>query len=255
MDLPGGNVVRAVPGRVTRRIEIGKPGGTVLAAYLKCYEISRLPRWRWWLGLSGAKAYGQEALNEWRKIQELHRLGFRTARPIAAGWKWARSSGAIRSFVMTAEIGDATPGVDYWRTSTHLQRRRLIERIAGFARQFHQAGFIHKDFYLSHLFVAERNGELDLTLIDLQRVLGPSSFRARWLCKDIGSMMFSLERAGANRISALRLFTLYRGAGRSSKTDKRFLRHALRRVAWLHRRTARVASRAVLGSSPNRRAS
>ena len=60
-------------------------------------------------------------------------------------------------------------------------------------RRFHQAGFIHKDFYLSHIFVS---GE-QLYLIDLQRVLGPGRFHDRWRIKDLSQLAFTLQRAGA----------------------------------------------------------
>ena len=141
---------------------------------------------------------------------------------------------------MTAEICGAVSGIDYWTASNGSKRRDLIRRIADLARRFHQAGFIHKDFYLAHIFVAERNDELDLTLIDLQRVLGPRAFRTRWLVKDIGSMIYSLEKVGAKRAELLRLFKLYQGGHRLGAAERKFLRQALKRAAWLHRPEAKI---------------
>jgi hypothetical protein len=236
MRLPG-TVVRSMPGRTTRRIEVRRPDGPVLSAFLKCQEPGRPPWWRRWISGFNPGHAARKALIEWRNIQELRRRGFQTAEPIAAGWQRSPDNGELRSFVLTAEILDAMYSLGYWRAGTALQRRRLIRRIADLARRFHQAGFIHRDFYLVHLFVAEREGDVDLTMIDLHRVMGPGSFLTRWRVKDIGSLMFSLEREGTPRATILRLFKLYRGAGRSTAADRLFLWRALRRAAWLRGRT------------------
>jgi lipopolysaccharide core heptose(I) kinase len=234
LSLGGGTVVRSVPGRTTRRIELKSPDGTILAAYLKYYECA--PPWPYrWLGLAGRTENGLESLNEWHQILALRKLGFRTAAPIAAGWEQAGPAGAIRSFVLTAEIGGAVSGYDYWAAGSGSQRRALIRRIAGLAQRFHQAGFIHKDFYLNHIFVAERADGLELTLIDLQRVLGPRTFRTRWRVKDFGALLFSLEKAGAKRAELLRLFKLYQGGQRLGTAEKIFLWRSLGRAARLHR--------------------
>lgn len=212
-----GAVVRSVPGRATRRIEL-KSSGEKFIAYLKCCEN------------------GLESLDEWRQIHVLRELGFRTAAPIAAGWRRSENTGATQSFVMTAEIRDAVQGYEFWAASGDSQRRDFIGRIGDLARRFHGAGFIHKDFYLNHIFVTKRNNELELTLIDLQRVLGPRAFRTRWLVKDFGSMLFSLEKAGAKRATLLRLFKIYSGNKQSGAAEKNFLRKSLKRAAWLHGR-------------------
>jgi heptose I phosphotransferase len=233
LSLIGGTVVRAMPGRTTRRIELNLPDGSKLASYLKCYEyeLSWLQRW---LGLTNGAENGLESLNEWRQILALRKLGFRTAAPIAAGWEQVGNK--IRSFVMTAEIIGAVSGYEFWAASNDFKRRNFIPRLADLARRFHQAGFIHKDFYLGHIFVAERNDELELTLIDLQRVMGPRKFRARWLLKDFGSMLFALQKAGAKRAGQLRFFKLYKGQQRLGASERKFLGKALKRAAWLHGR-------------------
>ena len=234
LSLAGGIVVRSVPGRTTRRIELKSPDGTVLAVYLKCFEYS--PPWsERWLDRGGRREAGRAALNEWHQLLALRQLGFRTAAPIAAGWQPVGNAGAIQCFILTAEIVGAVSGYQYWAASGEARHRVLIRRIADLARRFHAAGFIHKDFYLDHLFVAERDGEPEVTLIDLQRVLGPRRFRERWLVKDFGSILFSLERAGVKRAGLFRVFKLYLGGRRAGAADRRFLWKCLRKAARLHR--------------------
>jgi hypothetical protein len=235
LALAGGTVVRLMPGRITRRIELNRPDGSKLAAYLKCYEY-KMPWPQRWLGLTRGAESGLESLNEWRQILALRKLGFHTAAPIAAGWEQAGRAGIIRSFVMTAEISGAVSGYDFWAASNASQRRAFIPQLADLARWFHQAGFIHRDFYLGHIFVAERQNQLELTLIDLQRVMGPRRFRTRWLLKDFGSMLFALEKAGAKRAGLLRFFKLYKNRQPLGAAERKFLRSALKRAAWLHKR-------------------
>jgi hypothetical protein len=235
LSLTGGTVVRSVPGRTTRRIELKSPDGPGLIAYLKCYE-STLP-WQYrWPGLAGGRENRVEFLNEWHQILALRQLGFKTAAPIAAGWEREGNARKVRCFVMTAEIRGAVSGYDYWAKSDDSRRRALVRQVADLARRFHQAGFIHKDFYLDHIFVADQAGEPEVTLIDLQRVLGPRRFHSRWLVKDFGSLLFSLEKAGASRAGLLRLFKLYRGGRRLGVAEKIFLWRALNRAAWVHGR-------------------
>jgi heptose I phosphotransferase len=233
LSLTGGTVVRSVPGRITRRVELNLPDGSKLAAYLKCYEY-KLPWPKHWLGLSSDAENGLESLNEWRQILALRKLGFQTAAPVAAGWRQVGNT--IRSFVMTAEISGAVSGYGFWAASDNSKRRDFIPLLADLARRFHAAGFIHKDFYLGHIFVAEQKNELELTLIDLQRVMGPRKFRARWLVKDFGSMLFALQKAGAKRAAQLRFFKLYKKRQPLGAAEKKFLRKSLKRAAWLHGR-------------------
>jgi hypothetical protein len=233
LSLAGGTVVRSMPGRTTRRIELNLPDGSKLAAYLKCCEY-KLPWPKHWLGLSSDAENGLESLNEWRQILALRKLGFRTAAPIAVGWRQVGNK--ICSFVMSAEIFGAVSGYDFWAASNDTKRRNFIPQLADLTRRFHQTGFIHKDFYLGHIFVAERDDELELTLIDLQRVLGPCKFRTRWLVKDFGSMLFALQKAGAKRATQLRFFKLYKGEQRLGATEKKFLRKSMKRAEWLHGR-------------------
>jgi hypothetical protein len=233
LSLTGGTVVRSMPGRITRRIELELPGGSTLVAYLKRYEYD-LPGFQWRPGRSQEADGGMESLHEWRQILAFRQAGLRTAAPIAAGWQ--RAGNRIRSFVMTAEVAGAASGYDFWAASNDTRRRALIHQLADLARRLHAAGFIHKDFYLNHIFVTEHAGGLELTLIDLQRALGPGTFRARWRLKDFGSMLFALQKAGAKHAGLLRFFKLYKGRGAREAAQKRFLARALKRAAWVHRR-------------------
>jgi len=147
-----GDMMRAVPGRSTVRVQLRQPDGQPCIAFLKRYEPDyltrgkRLLRWLHWPGA------GDEALCEWNAIRALRAAGFSTAQPIALGQQ--RGGGIVqRSFLLTAEIQEGVAAHDHLRTLCPAERRQLAREIGLLARRFHQAGFAHRDFYLSHVFV------------------------------------------------------------------------------------------------------
>lgn len=177
MAYPSQNVMRSVPGRSTIRVELA--GGRV--AYLKRYEPAYYNFWQ--------RAFGahDEARHEWTMIHKLRAAGFHTATSIAVGRQ------GLRSFIMTEEIAGGVSADKVFAKLTGGARREFIDRVAELTRRFHGAGFIHKDYYLSHVFVAGS----DLYLIDLQRVTGPGKFADRWRVKDLSQLAYTFELAGA----------------------------------------------------------
>ena len=240
-----GLLIRAVPGRTMQRIELPVPGAPPLIAYLKRYEPEYLSPRRRLLRLLHWPGHDDEAAREWRMLHALRARGFCTATPIAVGQSPAVGA-VVRSFVMTAKIDGGQAGDVFWRTHNRACQRALIAALAVLTRQFHTAGFIHKDYYLPHIFVVERDGNLDLFLIDLQRVMGPARFRHRWIIKDIGALAFSAERAGISRTDMLRFYQQYSGAGRLKAEDKQLIREIWTRVGRIRRHTPRYGESPIL---------
>ena len=160
-----GDVMRSVPGRSTVRLTLD--GRTV---YLKRYE----PEYYSWFD---RLFFHDEAEHEWDMVHALQRAGFNVPKPVAFDRQ------GLRSFVMTEEIPGGVPADSI---------NPPLATIGKLMRQFHDAGFIHKDSYLCHIFVA---GE-KLYFIDLQRVEGPGKFASRWLVKDLAALAHSAERIG-----------------------------------------------------------
>jgi hypothetical protein len=244
MGYRGGDLMRSVPGRFTVRVELRNPAGGSQVAFLKRYETAHLtPRKRClrWLHWPGSD---DEAWHEWRAIQVLRAAGFRTAEPMAVG-QWRRGGLVTRSFLLTAEIRGGVAAHDYTRARGAFARRRLAHALADLTRRLHGAGFVHKDYYLSHIFVVPA-GEEDaagpivepppLYLIDLQRLTRPRGCRTRWRVKDLAALAYSAQLAGATSSDLLRFYRAYRGPGRPGSRDHAFARRVLARVAALHRR-------------------
>jgi heptose I phosphotransferase len=245
MAAEAGAVMRSVPGRRTVRMRLPSPAGDSVTVYLKRYHPEYLTMKRFVLRLLRRPGGEDEATREWRMIHALRRHGIGTAAPVAAGR--SKTWGLItRSFVMTAEIGGGVPADEHVQALNVGDRRRFVRHLADLARKFHGQGFIHKDFYLSHIFVVNDGEPPGLFLIDLQRVLGPARFRERWLVKDIGSLAYSAQKAGVSRTDLVRFYKRYFEKGRLDQRDRRFIRKIMRRVRWLFGYTPRY------GESPPR---
>lgn len=236
MSLAGGRVARDFPGRRTVRLELQSPHGGTQAVFLKRYEanylsgFAKLLRWLRWPGT------GDEAMQEWQALHRVSAIGIRTATPIAIGQE--RIGGLVRrSFLMTAEITGAVEGHTWMMQLPSAERREFLRRVATVARLFHEAGFVHKDFYIGHILVTPVAGKPELFLIDLQRVMSPAFLHRRWLLKDLGAMAYSTLNARATRGMLMHAYLDYSQVTTLGPKEKAIARAALRRVAWLRTRT------------------
>lgn len=233
----GGSVMRSVPGRSTVRIELNQ-AEDAMVAFLKRYESEyaslgqRLLRFFRWPGAR------DEALHEWNAIEQLRAHRFNTAIPMAVGQQ-KRFGVVVRSFVMTAEIVGGVAAHDYVSTLQPTARRALVQQIAELTQRFHGAGFAHKDYYLSHIFVgppqpSARNPEL--VFIDLQRLNRPRWFQDRWLVKDLAALGYSAQLSGATRTDLLSFYKTCFMRSRLQAQDRRLIRTIMARINALHRR-------------------
>lgn len=160
---------------------------------------------------------------EWKAIEALTRAGIATPRVSGKGLR-GQSPAALESFV----VMDALEGMislehfqRNWRNTSGRQwvqlKRSFLRAVADIARRMHNAGMNHRDFYLCHFLVRDRDwsqwkpGEsVDLTLIDLHRVQMRPCVPERWLVKDLGGLLFSAMDAGITRRDLLRFIQAYR---------------------------------------------
>lgn len=191
------------------------------------------------------------AETEWRAIERLQSLGVKTA-SISGKGKRGFSPATMESFV----IMDALPEkvsleelTQQWgelggRTK-FLLRQQLLAKTAVIARTIHQNGLNHRDFYLCHFLVRNRDwtqwqpgDETDLYLIDLHRMQIRTSVPERWLVKDLGGLLFSALDAGITRNDLLRFLKLYRGTNwrESMRREKGFWRKVLENARWMYRK-------------------
>jgi len=224
LDKPG---LEAWRQRWRIRLSDGETEPVERTFYLKRFEHPpfrrQLQRWRqghFMLSTAGI---------EWRNARLLAAANVATAEPVAFGHAmlgpWER-----RSFVLLGEVEGES--LEQWvpkylspadRESDLRRRRALVDELARFVARFHASGFVHRDLYLSHLFIrnveagvpAHSSGGVAFTLIDLQRAFRPSWRRRRWVVKDLAALHYSTPADRLGRFERLRFLCRYtRACGR-----------------------------------------
>ena len=211
-----GKVHRAVKNRRTVEFDLGG----------KRYFI-KAHRGAGWGEVLKNRLYGRapivSAEPEWSAIEQLRALGIST--PVVVGKGLRGSAPAnLESFVITEALDGMISLEDLtrdWRGASGrtrvLLKRVLLQRIADIARVMHGAGLNHRDFYLCHFLVRDRDWSkwtpadaVEFVLIDLHRVQKRVAVPERWLVKDLGGLLFSALDAGLTRRDLLRFIAAYR---------------------------------------------
>ncbi len=173
-----------------RRTKIDIPGAPSL--FLKRYYPLPLGK-RLKLLLSPRK-WRCEAMIEHNNILAVTAAGVTTMHALAAGVEGNLLTGR-RSYTLV----DAVAGETLETAIATLAAERADELTAALvtlAKTLHGAGFVHRDFYLCHIFADTSSGGIDLSLIDLARVIRPSSARRfRWRVKDLSQLYYSSPQA------------------------------------------------------------
>jgi UDP-glucose:(heptosyl)LPS alpha-1,3-glucosyltransferase len=216
-----GQVIKSIPARTINRLTL-PPHNDLF--YLKRHRSPSAWARIW-------KRRPSEGQGEWKQIVAFHAAGLPTMTPVAAGER--RTFFSDESFLMTRSL-DGYVSLEKWVPSvlasqSPLQqarmKRRLIDPLATLTHKMHQAGFYHRDFYLTHLLIKEGwNGEeeIDLRIIDLQRVIRPIWFVGHWRIKDIAALHYSTPAQLFTRRERLRFYLTYLGC--SERPNRRFLR-------------------------------
>ncbi len=213
-----GEEVRKAPGRRTVRFDMDKKSyylkthtGVGWQEIIKNILYFRMPV----LG----------AMNEWHGIHHLNRLGIKTLTAVGYGTVGGNPA-KRRSFILTDEIMDTISLeelCDDWlvnppRTPDEIRFKRwLITHTAQIARDIHNSGANHRDFYLCH-FLLKRgytDGKPDteksqLYVIDLHRMQIRKRTPTRWVVKDIAGLYFSSRDVGLTIRDLFRFMKVYR---------------------------------------------
>ncbi len=236
-----GETFRDVPGRRTLRVLLGGKVyflklhfGVGWRELLKNWLVGKIP-------VVGAE-------NEFQACRQLAELGI--AAPVPAAY--AASSDFVtrrRSFVLCDELAGYTSledVTDLWLETPPeaLDRHRLLYAVARFARRFHGAGFIHRDFYICHLLsedAARRGGTYALAVLDLHRARRFPRIPGRWLKRDLAALLYSTLDLGFSHRDWLRFLRLYTGKPLRALTaqERAFWHGVVRRAEALYRQGLR----------------
>lgn len=191
-----GRVFRSVKGRKTLQVELGgnryfikQHFGVGWAEILKNLIVFRKP-------IIGAKT-------EKEAIQALDQIGIATTPLVGFGEQGVNPANK-RSFLITRDLGNIVSLEDFcrdWKAHppSNQLRQEIVIAVATLARKLHQAGLIHRDFYLCHLCLDGdllQKGEIKIYLIDLHRMLMNQSAGGKGTMKDIAALYFSAMDIG-----------------------------------------------------------
>jgi hypothetical protein len=193
------------------RIRLTGPDGDTRTFYLKRFARPplrrQIERWR------GGDIRRSTARVECENAVQLAHAGVRVPRAISVGERtfagWEQGSFVLLEEVQGQSLERMTAGMQPTGLTATPQ---AIESLARFAAHFHQAGFVHRDFYLSHIFIAaggRGDDPGDYILIDLQRVFRPRLRRRRWIAKDLAAVAFSAPAEVVGRFGRLRFLARY----------------------------------------------
>lgn len=228
-----GKVYRELEGRRTLRFEVDGKGfflklhrGVGWKEIIKNLLQGRLPI----LG----------AANEKAAVEALQAVNVGTMSVAAFGQRGGNPAKQL-SFIVTDAIEPSVSLEDLaieWRAArpTVAYKRALLAQVCSMTRVMHQAGVNHRDFYICHFLLRDRNFEAvpDLAIIDLHRALIHSSIPSRWRLKDLASLYYSAFDVGLTQRDKLRFIRDYTGLS---------LRETLRQDASLWRAVEQKAQK------------
>jgi heptose I phosphotransferase len=202
-----------------------------------------------WKNLSRFRLPITDASNEWKAVDLLERVGVETVKIVGKGTR-GRNPAKIESFVIMRALDERVEVEDFLKDFGGLTgasrlrlKRKIVRNVAEAARRMHGAGMNHRDFYLCHFHILERewtgNEEMvRLPLIDLHRAQIREKVPRRWLVKDLGALLFSAidcEITDRDLVAFLRVY-LGENWKKELKEDPKFWAGVFKRAAKFYRR-------------------
>jgi lipopolysaccharide core heptose(I) kinase len=249
MQADQGHCMRALAARENWQLQLTVRGRR-RTLFLKKHHVRT-----WWSRLRarfGLPPSGSAGREEARNVRKLESAGIPCMELAAFGEKLGQD-GLLESFLLTPELEGFTQLDDFLRErfqplatehsrqrNVHLQQ--LISRVAAIAKQFHEAGFNHRDLYCCHFFVRETTpGDFEIRLIDLQRVQHRRRLRRRWLVKDLAQLAYSAPRDRIKCTQKMAFIREYFGVAKLRPEHKRLIREVLAKQQAMERRLGLIA--------------
>ena len=185
------------------------------------------------------------ALHEWRALLAFHAHNIPTMIPICAGSKpllWRIEKG---SFLLTEDLGEANRLDDFLKVNGAIPSRgkmletkkRILKNLADITRKMHSAGINHRDYYLCHILLDDRE---QLYVIDLHRVNVREKVGQRWMVKDLAALLFSSLEVPVTHGQRLAFYKRYKQIDRLSTHDKSLIRLIVKKCNKIARHTEKM---------------
>lgn len=250
LDKPG-----LAPWRRRLRLTLTDGDGAPHVLYVKRYD--RPPLRLQVRRILGGRPRESTAGREWSAIEQLERAHIPAPPRVAIG---ERMHGFLerQSVLMIGAVRGES--LERWlprgwnRRAVGAAWRRQqawVRSLAEVVAAFHAAGFVHRDLYTSHVFLADTAppGRDAFTLIDLQRVFRPRWRRTRWIVKDLAALDLSAAPI-VSRTDRLRFWHAYVDAVGRPAWRERIAARVAARVRHVQQHLERRRERATLCASP-----
>jgi heptose I phosphotransferase len=169
----------------------------------------------------------EDAKNEWNNMLLLNSLGFNTMTPVAFGER-EKFALAYFSLTLTENLYDAEklevffprhfkPPLNHEKIN---DKRAYIKKLAVLARDLHNKGLNHQDFYMGHILL--RQEEDKFFIIDLQRMHKNRTISLHDKIKDLAQLAYSAMGLGIfTKTDLLRFFRVYTGSDKLTSDNKK----------------------------------
>ena len=215
-------------------VDLSNASGSTQRLYVKRFHRppAEMQRRRIFAGHARRSTAGVERF--W--IEALRADGIEVPRVAAFGEEREGIHEGRSALVLVAVPGDS---LERWVTRHGTQPPGpMIEALARFVGRFHQLGYIHRDLYLSHIFLSDGDSPHPrFVLIDLQRVMKNPFRHRRWRAHDLAQLDYSVPQSVAGPRQRLRFLRAYLGIQSLRGREPRSL------VARVGRMSARIAAR------------
>lgn len=133
---------------------------------------------------------GSPARAEARALEAWRALGIEAPAPLL--WSEAPVANAheARCALVMERVAHARTLRDELQRASPRERVRWLDLLARRVRALHAAGWCHRDLYLEHWIVPERDPRA-LVLLDAGRAFAQPRLRARWIVKDLAALAHS----------------------------------------------------------------
>ncbi len=234
-----GITLKQIMARTIKRLKMKNEKGEDCLFYLKrhCPSFS-------FSSIAKRRDDSSEGRREWNSILAFHEAGLPTMVPVAMGE--CRTWFSKESFLMTEALDGYEP-MEKWIPSMLTRypqkkrsqvKRELIREVALLARKMHQAGFYHRDYYLTHILLRLTSGKFDLKIIDLQRAIRYPWYKGRWKIKDLASLNYSASKEIFTGRDRLLFYKFYEGGRRLDESD-------LAIIKMIQKKTQRIDSHTI----------
>lgn len=192
--------------------------------------------------------YRSQARDEWNALIKMEEMGIPSVVPVSMGTQYSVTRYPRFSYIITRELENGYSLEEWLHKQTTIPvsvRRKLARDVAHIARRLHKEGYVHRDFYLGHIYiVGDPYTEYTLHLLDMQRVKKGAKIGNRWSVKDICALYFSAYRIPCiNSTDYMRFLHAYMGVSKCNRPIKLFIYRIMRKADKVARHTEKLLAR------------